>query len=87
MHSHARQIPDDRARSLQRTIVLQTLRSDHRDGWARAELETELADTDPLTIDEALTHLRHEGVVELEGETVQASRATSWLDELELIAL
>jgi hypothetical protein len=87
MRDQTKQIPSDRERRVQRAIVAQTLREDHDDRWARAELEAELGDTDALTIADALARLESEGVIDLDGETVQASCATAYLDELEMIAL
>jgi hypothetical protein len=87
MHDQTKQIPGEREQQVQRAIVAHTLRDDHDARWARGELEAELKDVDPLAIADALARLQTEGVVELDGETVLASRATRYLDALELIAL
>jgi hypothetical protein len=87
MQDQTKQILNDRDRRVERAIVLQTLRDDHDEGWSRAELETELAHTDPLAIGDAITRLEGEGVIELAGETVRASRAAMHLNELGLIAV
>jgi DNA-binding HxlR family transcriptional regulator len=70
---------------LRRPIVLLVLDSDHAEVWSRAEIERELNDTDPLTINDALAHLEAEGVVILDGEQVHASRCTRQLDRLGVI--
>jgi predicted transcriptional regulator len=76
-----------RDRLLERAIVLQTLRDDRDEGWARIELAADLGDADPIAIREALTRLEDEGVLEFAGETVRASRATVRLNDLEMIAI
>jgi len=87
MQDQTKQIPGDSDRKVQRAIVSQTLRDDHDKHWSRAELEAELDHVDPLAIGDALARLADQNVVELASETVQASRATAHLDELEMIAV
>jgi hypothetical protein len=76
--------PPPRAEHL---IVLLLLDDEHPDPWTRAELETKLSSTPPLEIGSALTHLRGEGVLEIDGEQITASRCAQHLDRLELIAI
>lgn len=71
----------------ERAIVLQVLRDDHDDRWARAELEGEIYDIEPLVISEALERLREVGVVHLSGELVWASRCARRLDALGMISI
>jgi DNA-binding HxlR family transcriptional regulator len=83
---------DERQRScdlwmVERAIVLQILRDDHEERWARAELAQEIPDFEPEVLDEALAHLHRDGVLHREGGTVWASRAARRLDELELISI
>jgi hypothetical protein len=87
MQDQTKQIPSEHERRVQRTIVAQTLRDDHDRRWPRAELEAELGDTDALAIADALARLESEGVIELDGETVQASDAALHLDWLKMIAI
>jgi hypothetical protein len=87
MQDQTKQIPSGNDRRVQRAIVSQTLGDDHDKRWSRAELEAELNHNDPTAIDDALNYLQSEGVIEIEGETVQASRAARHLDALEMIAL
>jgi hypothetical protein len=87
MQDQTKQISSDRDRLLERAIVLQTIRDDHDDGWARIELAAELGDADPIAVRVALTRLEDEGVIEFAGETVRASRATMRLNELDMIAI
>jgi SOS-response transcriptional repressor LexA len=87
MQDQTKQIPSDDDRRLERAIVSQTLRDDHDRRWSRAELGAELGHADPMAIDNALTRLQGEGVVELTDETVRASRAAQRLDELGMIAV
>ncbi len=58
---------------VERALVLHVLRDDHPERWTRSELEHEVFDFDPLTINEALTRLAADGVVIIDGEQVQAS--------------
>ncbi|HTZ86114.1 MAG TPA: hypothetical protein VMB05_05540 [Solirubrobacteraceae bacterium] len=74
-------------RRTQRAVVLQLLRDDHDDSWARSELEAELGDTGPRAIDCALAGLREAGVVEPEGDSLSASPAARRLHELALIGV
>ncbi len=88
MQAQTKQIPSGSDRQVQRAIVAHTLRDDHDERWSRAELETELAGRGaPIAIDDALHRLESEGIVEIAGETVRASRAARHLDLLEMIAL
>jgi predicted transcriptional regulator len=87
MQDQTKQISGDRDRAVERAIVLQALRDDHDDDWARVELAAELGGADLIAIREALTRLEGEGVIEFAGETVRASRATVRLHDLEMIAI
>jgi DNA-binding HxlR family transcriptional regulator len=84
--------PDERRHSsdswvVERAIVLQILRDDHEQRWARAELEREIPDFEPTLLDEALACLRRDGVLHREGSLVWAARAARRLDELGLISI
>ena len=72
---------------IERALVLQVLRNDHDERWMRAELEPEVFDFDPLTVNEALTRLAADGVVILDGKRVRASVCARRIDALELIAI
>lgn len=87
MQDQTKQIPSDSDRRVERAIVLQTLREDHDGRWSRTELEAELDHADPVAIGDALTLLEVEGVIDLEGDTVRASRAATHLDGLGMIAV
>jgi DNA-binding HxlR family transcriptional regulator len=83
---------DERQRSndlwmVERAVVLQILRDDHEERWARAELAREIPDFAPAVLDEALTHLDRDGVLHREESSVWASRAARRLDALELISI
>jgi DNA-binding HxlR family transcriptional regulator len=71
----------------QRAIVMQVLREDHTEPWTRAELESEIYDIEPLAISDALATLEAEGVVNTEGERVQASRCAWRLDALGMVSI
>jgi hypothetical protein len=87
MQDQTKQIHSDSDRTVQRAIVLQALRDDHDSSWSRAELEAELDQADPITISDALTVLKDEGVIDLAGEMVRASRAAMHLDGLGMISV
>lgn len=72
---------------VERAIVLQVLRDDHPERWTRAELEAEVSDFAPVTVNEALVRLEAEGVVILDGENVEASRCARRMDALELVSI
>ncbi len=72
---------------VERAIVLQILRDDHAECWARAELVREISDFEPAALDEALARLEYNGVLHREESLVWASLAARRLDELELISI
>jgi DNA-binding HxlR family transcriptional regulator len=72
---------------VQRAVVLQILRDDHEERWARAELAEEIPDFAPAALDEALARLEREGVLHREADWIWAARAARHLDELELISI
>jgi hypothetical protein len=72
---------------VERAIVFQLLDSDDAERWSRAELEIELHDVEALAISDALEHLEAVGVVDLDGETVGASRCARYLDRLGIVAV
>ncbi|HEV2974057.1 MAG TPA: hypothetical protein VGX69_03560 [Solirubrobacteraceae bacterium] len=74
-------------RRAQRVVVLQLLRDDHEDSWARSELDAELGGIEAQAIACALESLQEAGVVELEGDSLSASRAAWRLQELLLIGV
>jgi hypothetical protein len=71
----------------ERAVVLQVLRDDHRERWARAELEGEIYDIEPAAISEALKRLRKAGVVHISGEMVWASQCARRLDALGMVSI
>jgi hypothetical protein len=74
-------------RRTQRIVVLQLLRDDHGDLWSRGELEAELSDIERQAIAHALASLHEARVVQIEGDSLSASRAARRLHELSLIAI
>jgi DNA-binding HxlR family transcriptional regulator len=70
-----------------RGIVLHLLRDDHHERWTRTELRDELYDIKKSAIDKALVALAEDGVVDLEGEYVWASRCALCLDELGMVSI
>jgi hypothetical protein len=72
---------------VERAIVLQVLRDDHVERWSPGELAGQILDFEPVVIARALTRLELEGLVSREGPSVCASRATRYLDALELVGI
>jgi hypothetical protein len=72
---------------VERAIVLQILRDDHEERWARAELAREIPDFEPAVLDRALAHLERDGILHREEGSLWASLAARRLDELELISV
>ncbi|HEV2974173.1 MAG TPA: hypothetical protein VGX69_04165 [Solirubrobacteraceae bacterium] len=68
-------------------VVLQLLREDHEDFWARSELDGEFGDIGAQVITRAIASLQEAGVIELEGDSLSASRAAWRLQELLLIGV
>jgi predicted transcriptional regulator len=87
MQDQTKHVLDDDARRLERAIVAHILSDDHDPRWSRAELTDALEEAEPRAVIDALTRLGEAGVVGLEDDSVQASRATARLEELELIAV
>jgi hypothetical protein len=71
----------------ERAIVLQVLGDEHPERWARVELEIAVDDIDPLTVSDALALLAADGVVTIDGESVEASPCTRRMDHLDLVAI
>jgi hypothetical protein len=72
---------------VQRAVVLQVLRDDHPERWPRAELERKIPDAQPAEVGDAIERLEQVRVVEVQGETVWATRCARHLDALELISI
>jgi hypothetical protein len=74
-------------RRAQRVVVLQLLRDDHEDMWARSELDAELGDIGATVIARAIASLQEAGVIDLDGDSLSASPAARRLQELLLIGV
>jgi hypothetical protein len=74
-------------RKAERAIVMQLLRDDRGQRWEAVELANELADFDPALVERALVRLEGENVLERVGAYIWASRATRYMDGLELIGI
>jgi hypothetical protein len=74
-------------RGVERAIVLQLLRDDHEGQWSRAELEGEIGDVESSALSAAVELLAREGISEVRGEHVLASRCVRRLDELGLVSI
>lgn len=70
-----------------RGIVLQVLRDDHPEWWARTELLERIADFPTAIVEVALGRLVEAGVVVVDGERVKASPCAQYLGTLELIGV
>jgi hypothetical protein len=87
MRVSAGQGEDRRTWIVERAIVLQILRDDHDERWLRAELAQEISDHPPDIVGRALARLERAGVLRLDGDYAEASRAARRLDELEMISI
>jgi hypothetical protein len=87
MSGELEQLTDGDARKLERAIVLQLLRDDRAERWSVSELAVEISDFALGALERALLRLEHAGVVSWVGESVCASRATRYLDRLDLIGI
>jgi hypothetical protein len=79
--------PEHDAWRAQRAIIFQLLRDDHPQRWTRQQLDHEIPDFQPTTINDALARLEQEGVARFSGEHVWASRCARHLDTLEVITI
>jgi DNA-binding HxlR family transcriptional regulator len=87
MQDERNAISPDEDEIAQRAIVMQVLREDHTEPWTRAELESEIYDIEPMAISDALAALEAEGVLDTQGEQVQASRCAWRLDALGMVSI
>jgi hypothetical protein len=71
----------------ERIVLFELLRDERPAQWTRSELEHELHDIDPDAIISSLESLAAVGVVNLDGETIQASPAARRIDALEMICV
>ncbi len=72
---------------IQRSVVLEVLRTDHVRKWSRAELAVEVYDVPSEALNNAIERLRKGGVVRTSGEDVWASPSTRHLDELGMVCI
>jgi hypothetical protein len=87
MRRQGNKVGSEADRRTQRVVVLQVLRNDRGNCWSRSELDDELGDLEALAIVRALGSLQEAGVLQVEGDSLSASRAARRLDELELIGV
>lgn len=81
------QLIDGEARKIERAIVTTLLRDDHDLDWRVSELAAELSDSAKGALDLALGRLEVADVAQRADAGVRASRATRYLDELDLIGI
>lgn len=74
-------------RDLERLILLQLPRDDHRRQWDRAEIEAILHHAEPLALSDAMAGLHVEGCIDVSGERIAASAPVQHLDALDLVNL
>ena len=74
-------------KQLERAIVLQLLRDDHRERWSDKQIERALYDFKPEAIRKAIVRLEAGGVICCLDEFIGASRCAQYLDSLELISI
>ena len=87
MPAHHSPLPTAAAKQLERAIVLQLLRDDHRERWSDKQIERALSDFKPEAIRKAIVRLEASGVICCLDEFIGASRCAQYLDSLELISI
>lgn len=87
MPAHHSPLPTAAAKQLERAIVLQVLRTDHRERWSDKQIERAIPDFKPEAIRKAIVRLEAGGVICCLDEFVGASRCAQYLDSLELISI
>jgi hypothetical protein len=87
MPAHHSALPTAATKQLERAIVLQLLRDDHRERWSDKQIERALSDFKPEAIQRAVVRLEAAGVISCLDEFIGASRCARYLDSLELISI
>lgn len=86
MQDQIKHISMDRDAAPERAIVLCVLDDEHQDGWTRDRLARELGLAD-VALEGPLARLCEEEVIGIADETIRASRATTYLSALKMIAI
>ena len=71
----------------ERAILLQLLREDHAECWARTELDEALTDIPLLDVAAGLDRLRRHGIAQLSKGHVWATCVARYLDSLGVISI
>lgn len=87
MPAHHSALPTAADKQLERAIVLQLLRNDHRERWSDKQIEHALYDFKPEAIQKAIVRLESGGVICCLDEFIGASRCAQYLDSLDLIGI
>ncbi len=87
MPAHHRPLPTAATKQLERAIVLQLLRDDHRERWSDKQIQRAIPDFKPEAIRKAIVRLEAGGVICCLDEFIGASRCAQYLDSLELISI
>jgi hypothetical protein len=87
MPAHHSPLPTAADKQLERAIVLQLLRDDHRERWSDKQIERALDDFKPEAIRKAIVSLEAGGVICCLDEFIGASRSAQYLDSLDLIGI
>lgn len=87
MPAHHSALPAAADKLIERAIVLQLLRDDHRERWSDKQIERAIPDFKPEAIRKAIVRLEAGGVICCLDEFIGASRCAQYLDSLELISI
>jgi hypothetical protein len=87
MPSHHSPLPTAATRLLERAIVLEVLRDDHRERWSDKQIERAIPDFKPEVIRKAIIRLEAGGVIVCLDEYIGASRSAQYLNSLDLIGV
>jgi hypothetical protein len=87
MLAHHSPLPTAADKLVERAIVLQLLRDDHRERWSDKQIERAIPDFKPEAIQRAIVRLEAGGVICCLDEFIGASRCAQYLDSIELISI
>lgn len=78
--------PDEQGRAVEQALILVILRSDDGTRWTRDELTRQFQSHDPEEIDNALARLSAQGIVQINGDTIEAPNSAMQRQELDQLS-
>lgn len=83
---HLAYAPDEQGRAVEQRIIIELLRSEDGTRWPRAELGNRLGCLEPKAMSDALARLNRRGVIQIEGDTIEAVDAASQRGTLDALS-